>query len=125
MRLDIALVLVLVYLTLSINVYLESAVFGVFKIAYAKIGPTEARIILILVNGVLWLSSTLLPGVGDEVRFVANAVVAVMALAMFTVLAVRFGKNLYRLAKLEPRKRWRDRKKRQAEERAGGDGEGQ
>lgn len=118
-RLEIALVLVLVYLVLSINVYLESAVFGVFKIAYARIGPTEARIILILVNVVLWLSSTLLPGLGNEVRFVANAVVALMTLAMFTVLVVRFGRNLYKLAKLEPRKRWRDRHKRQAEEGEG------
>lgn len=118
-RLEIALVLVLVYLVLSINVYLESAVFGVFKIAYARIGPTEARIILMLVNVVLWLSSTLLPGLGNEVRFVANAVVALMTLAMFTVLVVRFGKNLYKLSKLEPRKRWRDRHKRQAEEGEG------
>ena len=88
------------------------------KIAYAKIGPTEARILLMLVNTVLWLSSTLLPGMGNEVRFVANAVVALMALAMFTVLVVRFGKNLYRLAKLEPRKRWRDRHIWRAEEAA-------
>jgi phosphatidylglycerophosphate synthase len=124
-RLDIALVLVLVYLVLSINVYLESAVFGVFKIAYAKIGPTEARILLILVNAVLWLSSTLLLGMGNEVRFVANAVVALMALAMFTVLVVRFGKNLYRLAKLEPRKRWRDRHIWRAEEEAKRDMEGE
>jgi phosphatidylglycerophosphate synthase len=111
-RLDLALVLMLVYLTLSINVYLESAVFGVFKIAYARIGPTEARIVLILANVALWLSSTLLPGLGNEVRFVANAAVALMALAMFAVLVIRFGKNLHKLSKEEPRKRWRDRQQR-------------
>jgi phosphatidylglycerophosphate synthase len=116
-RLDLALFLMMVYLTLSINVYLESAVFGVFKIAYARIGPTEARIILILANVVLWLSSTLLPGMQEEVRFVANAVIAVMALAMFVTLVVRFGKNLHTLAREEPRKRWRDRHKRAAEAR--------
>jgi archaetidylinositol phosphate synthase len=117
-HLEVALVLVLVYLTLSINVYLESAVFGVFKIAYAGIGPTEARVILILVNCVLWVSSTLLPGLQNEVSFVANAIVALMALAMFVTLVVRFGKNLHKLSKQEPRKRWRDRHKRAAEEAA-------
>jgi phosphatidylglycerophosphate synthase len=111
-RLDVSLFLVLMYLTLSINVYLESAVFGVFKIAYGRIGPTEVRILLILANGVLWLSSTLLPGLGNEVRFAASGVVGAVALVMFAILAVRFGKNLHKLAREEPRKRWRDRKRR-------------
>jgi len=117
-RLDIALFLVLVYLTLSINVYLESAVFGVFKIAYGRVGPTEARLLLILVNAVLWLSSTLLPGMGNEVRFVANAVVAIASLGMFGMLVIRFGKNLHKLSREEPRKKWRDRHKWRAEEEA-------
>jgi phosphatidylglycerophosphate synthase len=123
-RLEVALFLVLMYLTLSINVYLESAVFGVFKIAYGRIGPTEARLLLILANVVLWLSSTLLPEWGNEVRLVANAVVGLMALAMLGVLVVRFGKNLYRLSREEPRKRWRDRKKRTVEDGRGRSGTG-
>jgi phosphatidylglycerophosphate synthase len=47
-RFELALVLVVVYLILSINVYLESVVFGVFKMGYGIVGPTEARIILVL-----------------------------------------------------------------------------
>ena len=121
-RLEIALFLVLVYLTLSINVYLESAVFGVFKIAYGWIGPTEARLLLILANCVLWLSSTLLPGWGNEVRFVANAVVAIAALAMFGMLEIRFGKNLHKLSREEPRKKWRDRHKWRADGKDGSEG---
>ena len=121
-QLEVALFLVLVYLTLSINVYLESAVFGVFKIAYAGIGPTEARGILILANGVLWVSSTLLPGLQNEVSLVANGVVGLMAVAMFVTLVVRFGRNLHKLSKEEPRKRWRDRHKRTEEEEETGEG---
>ncbi|MBE0592284.1 MAG: CDP-alcohol phosphatidyltransferase family protein [Gemmatimonadales bacterium] len=117
-RLDIALFMVLAYLTLSINVYLESAVFGVFKIAYARIGPTEARIILILATVVLWLSSTLLPGTFREVRFTANAIVGLMAVVMFGSLILRFARNLHKLSKEEPRKRWRDRHRRAQEEAA-------
>src|SRR5205807_1410248 len=49
----VALGLVIVYLGLSINVYLESNVFGVFRLAYGRLGPTEIRIMLIAANGVL------------------------------------------------------------------------
>ena len=111
-RLELALVLVLAYLTLSINVYLESAVFGKFKIAYGRIGPTEARILLMLANVVLWLSSTALPGMESEVRFAANAVVGGATLIMFGMLIMRFGRNLHKLAREEPRRRYRDRKRR-------------
>src|SRR5438067_724785 len=47
-NLGLALGLVVVYLALSINVYLESSVFGVFKIAYGRIGPTEVRLLLVV-----------------------------------------------------------------------------
>jgi phosphatidylglycerophosphate synthase len=111
-RLEWALLLVLAYLTLSINVYLESAVFGKFKIAYGRLGPTEARILLILANAVLWLSSTLVPGMGPEVRLAANAVIGGAAAIMFGMLVLRFGRNLHRLSRDEPRRRWRDRHRR-------------
>ena len=78
----------------------------------------KARLVLILATIVLWLSSTLVPGMFREVRFAANAVVLVMALAMFGSLVLRFAKNLHRLAKEEPRKRWRDRHRRAQEEAA-------
>ena len=45
--LGVALGLVVVYLWLSINVYLESTVFGAFRLAYGRLGPTEVRLILI------------------------------------------------------------------------------
>src|SRR5213596_2181946 len=48
--LALALGVVVVYLAMSINVYLESTVFGVFKISYGRIGPTEVRLLLILLN---------------------------------------------------------------------------
>ena len=106
--LELALVLVVIYLTLSINVYLESTVFGVFKIAYGKIGPTEARIMLILANIALVLGPTLLGVLEASVRLFSNTVVALVAVSMFAVLTVRFGKNLHRLARLEPQEFRRD-----------------
>jgi archaetidylinositol phosphate synthase len=104
---EVALVLVVLYLALSINVYLESAVFGVFKIAYGIVGPTEMRIILILANTGLVAGATIWGVVTGAVSLVANWVVGLVAAAMLVVLAVRFGKNLHKLAKMEPQRRRR------------------
>ena len=97
--LPLALCLVVVYLTLSINVYLESHVFGVFELGYGRIGPTEVRIILVMANTLLVSAS----GTSRDVAWVvANAVVGVVSLLMLAALASRFGRNLRRLAEMEP-----------------------
>src|SRR5438132_4869519 len=42
----LALGLVVAYLAMAVNVYLESSVFGVARVEYGRIGPTEARLAL-------------------------------------------------------------------------------
>ena len=93
-----ALGVVVVYLALSINVYLESNVFGVFRLAYGRLGPTEVRIILIAANAVLALIAP-----GPSLYFVASATVALLGLAMVGMLGVRVAQNLSRLSREEPR----------------------
>ena|SRR5919108_974839 len=98
--LGLALGLVIVYLALSINVYLESSVFGVFKISYGRIGPTEVRLLLIALNTlvVFWPAPTSL---------VANWTLGIILAGMVALFVGRFARNLYRLAKLEPQRfRW-------------------
>jgi len=98
--LGLALGLVVVYLALSINVYLESTVFGVFKISYGRIGPTEVRLLLVLLNTMLALAPF-------PVGVVANWTLAVLLTGMVALFVGRFARNLYRLAKLEPQRfRW-------------------
>lgn len=100
----LAMGLVVLYLTLSINVYLESHVFGVFKLAYGIIGPTEARIILVLVNTAL-IAVPFIQGIPMWlIASLGNTLAALLAFGAVATLAVRFGRNLSRLAKLEPRK---------------------
>ncbi len=99
MSFPIAMLLVVLYLTLSINVYLESQVFGVFQLGYGRIGPTEVRIILFLANSLLFVGSGTQPRV---LWILANTTVAAISLGMITTLGVRFGKNLRRLAEMEP-----------------------
>lgn len=98
--LGIALGLVVVYLALSINVYLESAVFGAFRLGYGRLGPTEVRLTLIAVNTTLLLVPPAIP-----VHLLADGVLAAAALGMVALLAVRFARNLRDLARLEPVRR--------------------
>lgn len=98
--LGLALGVVIVYLAMSINVYLESTVFGVFKISYGRIGPTEVRVLLILLN-------TLLAFIPFPVELAANWTLGILLAGMVVLFVGRFARNLYRLAKLEPQRfRW-------------------
>ena len=98
----VALGLVVVYLVLSINVYLESAVFGAFRLAYGRLGPTELRLILISINAALALHQNFFGYGTTPVRLVADGVFAAAGLAMLAMLGVRFARNLRTLARLEP-----------------------
>src|SRR5829696_8349458 len=55
MHLTAGLVLVVAYLALSINSYLETQAFGRFSLGYGRLGPTEARIALIVLLAVVAL----------------------------------------------------------------------
>lgn len=50
MRFDIACLVLIGYLLMSVLVFITTAVTGVFQISYGKIGPTEIRVIVILLN---------------------------------------------------------------------------
>jgi phosphatidylglycerophosphate synthase len=100
--LGVATGLVLVYLVLSINVYLESTVFGVFKLSYGRIGPTEVRLMLVLINTVLVLVAGVPSVPPASIALVANRVLLILLLTMVVLLGLRFARNLSNLAKLEP-----------------------
>lgn len=100
--LTLALGTVVVLLVLHINVHLESAAFGVFRIAYGRIGTTELRILLILANSALALHAGATGSVWRPLIVLANGAVAVLLVGMVIALVARFGRNLNRLARLEP-----------------------
>ena len=103
--LPLAMLLVIIYLGLSINIYLESSVFGVFEISYGIFGPTEARLLLILANVGLFAGAQWADLTGPAVARIANWVFLVVSAAMFISLAARFRINLVRLSRLEPPRR--------------------
>lgn len=102
MLLAVGLAIVIAYLVLSINVYLETHVFGKFRFGYGVTGPTEARIILFGLN-VLALTIGPLPFhvIGRGVT-IFDVLGAGAALGMGAMLLRRVIRNLRELARDEP-----------------------
>ena len=102
MLLSVGLVIVIAYLVLSINTYLETYAFGVFTLGYGRVGPTEVRILLIGLNTLLALGI----GLGFHVAGLGLTVLDLIGLAvagvMLTTLIARAVRNLRVLAEREP-----------------------
>jgi archaetidylinositol phosphate synthase len=102
MLLSIGALIVVGYLILSINVYLESMAFGRFRLGYGLLGPTEIRAVLILLNTALALD------LGLDFRLlklnltVFDVIGLGIVAVMLTLLTVRVFGNLRELATEEP-----------------------
>jgi phosphatidylglycerophosphate synthase len=94
MLLAVGLAIVVAYLILSINTYLETHAFGVFTLGYGRLGPTEARLLLIAINTALVLG---MPGFG-----LLDVAGISLAAGMLLALIGRARRNLRKLAELEP-----------------------
>lgn len=102
LSLPVALLLVVLYLMLSINVYLESTVFGVFRMDYGVLGPTEARLLLVLANTTLFVFGAWRGLAAEQVEPLATLGTGVLLAVMTLLLLFRFGSNLRTLAQAEP-----------------------
>jgi archaetidylinositol phosphate synthase len=102
MLLSVGLLIVIAYLVLSINTYLETYAFGVFTLGYGRLGPTEVRIVLIGLNTLIALGV----GLGFQVGGLGLTVLDLIGLGiaglMIAGLTGRAARNLRRLAELEP-----------------------
>jgi phosphatidylglycerophosphate synthase len=96
----IALGLLIVYLMLSIEVYLASYTIGDFKISYFGMGPTELRILLCVGNAALfWKPVSHLAG---HVYRLFDVGGAVGICGMLVVLLISVWRNTVRLYRREP-----------------------
>ena len=94
-------IVVIAYLGLSINTYLETQALGSFNLGYGRVGPTEIRLLLVALNTLLALGVTpRVAGLG-LLDLAGIALVAVMLIAV----VVRAARNLRTLAALEPAQR--------------------
>jgi len=80
------------YLLMSVLIYIRTYVYGVFQISYGKFGPTEVRVILILLNVVMYFLGTpeveLPLGLGT-VYDIPIILVAVVLVMLFTAGSIR------------------------------------
>jgi archaetidylinositol phosphate synthase len=107
MLLSIGTLIVVAYLILSINVYLESYAFGRFSIGYGLIGPTEVRLILIALNTAVALGAGLDFVIAELELTVFDVIGLAIAGAMIVLLLGRAVRNLRELARKEPAARRR------------------
>jgi phosphatidylglycerophosphate synthase len=102
MLLSTGALIVVAYLMLSINVYLESYALGRFSIGYGRIGPTEVRLTLIALNVALALGAGLDFHVAGLELTAVDVVGLAIAAVMCALMAGRAAANLRRLSRDEP-----------------------
>ena len=89
------------YLLMSILVYIRTYVNGVFQLSYGKFGPTEVRVILILLNTIMYfvgIPNVLLPWGLNTIYDLPIAIIAAILVVLYTLGSI---KEAIALAKLE------------------------
>jgi phosphatidylglycerophosphate synthase len=103
-RFEIASYTLIGYMMLSILVYIQTSIRGVFKISYGKLGPTEVRAIAILLNTYTFFAGDFtidLSFVSLTVFDLACSIIAVILFSLFFSNAIR---DAIELAKIDPPK---------------------
>ncbi len=102
-RLDIAALACIGYLLMTILTYIGAFVSGEFRISYAKIGPTEMRLIAIIVNILLFFFGN------PQLRFTseysisaADITILFIAIALFVTFIISTLREASRWSKLDP-----------------------
>ena len=110
---EVACLALIGYLLLSTYVYLFTYVKGVFQISFARIGPTEIRLLAILANAlVFFLGNPIVPtkfGVVSLYDLIAGFLAIVLLLA-FLVMSVVTALDLSKSDRLEAQAKRRSRK---------------
>ena len=101
-KFNIALLGLVGYLLLSVFVYLDTFVNKTFQISFATLGPTEARVIIIIANTLMFLVGNPTYQFSFGVFSLFDFIVLGVVLLLFTFYLTMVIKRLRYLAKLEP-----------------------
>ena len=110
-RLDIALLVLALYLILSIYTYIGTIIKGEFRLTYASMGPTEFRLVVVLLNVLYMYISPLREWscvICNQKLGVFDVVGLVIALILATMWTSQFLKDRKELSKLDPIKKSND-----------------
>ena len=110
MRFDIACVLLVVYLMLTLNVSMNAHLKGEFRLTYAKLGPTEFRLICIIACLILMFAPRLrgisleIPWFGDMLPLALLDIMGlVILLALVVIYVVTIVQDARYYAKIDPK----------------------
>lgn len=101
---SLASLALIAYLLLSVLVFLRTSVVGEFKISYGMLGPTEIRVIAVLLNTFMYFggvrTSSLALGTVDPVTFTPyDIVVGAIVLLLLSFFFMTAAQDIIRLAK--------------------------
>lgn len=112
MRFDLACVLLVVYLMLTLNVSMNAHLKGEFRLTYAKLGPTEFRLICIVACVLLmWVPAIRtfgfeMPWLGESQSLaVLDMIGAVILLVLVVIYVVTILQDARYYAKIDPKQR--------------------
>jgi phosphatidylglycerophosphate synthase len=110
MRFDLSCILLAIYLMLTLNVSMNAHLKGEFRLTYAKLGPTEFRLIAIIVNAILVFDKPLntwsyeLPWLSSTLEFHALDVVGIAILIVLVLIyIITISQDLRYYSKVDPR----------------------
>jgi archaetidylinositol phosphate synthase len=89
------------YLLLSVVVYIRTCVAGEFKISYGKLGPTEIRVLAILLNIWMYFGGVQIVSIGNYSFSPYDLIVALIALLLMFFFIDSTIKDTIRLSKAD------------------------
>lgn len=111
MRFDLSCVLLVVYLMLTLNVSINAHLKNEFKLTYAKLGPTELRLICIIANIMLIFVKPMqtfvweIPLLGSTLTmYILDVVGLVVLLVLIIIYFVEIIQDIRYYAKIDPKK---------------------
>lgn len=104
-RFEIASLLFIGYLMMSVLVYVRTCVKGEFVISYAGLGPTEMRVLAIIANILLYFFGNPILTVAGVTFSVFDLVGFTIALALFAVFIISSYSQARELARIDPVKK--------------------
>lgn len=118
LNLYVAMAVLVAYMLLSISVYINSHLKGEFKLTYAGMGPTEFRLIVMIVNTLFIYMAPLREFsrhfniLGMDVKFGAfDFIGSAIFLILIVIYIVNFVNDAKGYAAIDPLKKWEGKRK--------------
>jgi phosphatidylglycerophosphate synthase len=103
-RFEIASMTLVCYLLVSVLVYIQTSVKGVFQISYGKLGPTEVRVIAIGINTYIFFAGNTIFNLFNISLSIFEIVCLIISIALFSIFLSTSIKNGIELYKIDPPK---------------------